>query len=69
VSADGVSLRQNSGDASGQDVNHFHMHVVPRHEGDVLGRACVWGLAPWKPPKGGERKRRQVADALRGSLA
>jgi hypothetical protein len=62
LSADGVCLRQNSGDASGQDVYYFHMHVVPRHEGDLLGRACIWGVAPWKPPKGGQRKRRQVAD-------
>jgi ATP adenylyltransferase len=46
VGADGVSLRQNSGDASGQDVAHFHLHVVPRHRGDPLGPACVWGIPP-----------------------
>jgi diadenosine tetraphosphate (Ap4A) HIT family hydrolase len=69
VGADGVSLRQNSGDGSGQDVSHFHLHVVPRHHGDPLGPACVWGIAPWRPPEGGDVKRRQVADAIREALA
>lgn len=68
VDADGISLRQNSGDASGQDVPHFHLHVVPRHDGDVLGRACVWGIPPWTPPEGGDEKRTAVAEAIRAAL-
>jgi diadenosine tetraphosphate (Ap4A) HIT family hydrolase len=68
LAADGVSLRQNSGDASGQDVFHFHLHVIPRHPNDVLGRACVWGVPPWTPPRGGQRKRREVAEAIRAAL-
>ena len=68
VDAEGISLRQNSGDASGQDVFHFHLHVIPRHEGDPLGRACVWGVPPWTPPEGGDERRRAVADAIRAAL-
>jgi histidine triad (HIT) family protein len=33
--ADGVTLRQNNGAASDQHLFHFHLHVIPRHEGDA----------------------------------
>lgn len=32
--AAGVTLRQNNGAASDQHLFHFHLHVVPRFEGD-----------------------------------
>ena len=69
LGAQGINLRQNSGAAAGQDVFHFHLHVIPRYEGDTLGRACVWGAPPWRPPEGGEEKRREVARAIREALA
>lgn len=31
---DGVNILQNNGEAAGQTVFHFHMHVIPRWEGD-----------------------------------
>ncbi len=34
--ADGVSIIQQSGKAAGQDIFHFHVHVVPRFEGEKL---------------------------------
>ena len=30
---DGINLVQNNGEAAGQTVHHFHMHVIPRYEG------------------------------------
>ena len=36
----GVLLYQNNGIGSGQEVPHFHMHVVPR------GRESDWGFGP-----------------------
>jgi diadenosine tetraphosphate (Ap4A) HIT family hydrolase len=37
---DGVLLYQNNGLGSGQEVPHFHLHVVPRRQGSD------WGLGP-----------------------
>lgn len=33
LDADGVTLLQNNGEASGQTVFHFHLHLIPRHSG------------------------------------
>jgi histidine triad (HIT) family protein len=33
--ADGVTLRQNNGAASDQHLFHFHLHVIPRFDGDA----------------------------------
>ena len=35
--ADGFNLVQNNGEAAGQTVFHFHMHLIPRYEGDQAG--------------------------------
>jgi histidine triad (HIT) family protein len=32
---DGVTLRQNNDAASDQHLFHFHLHVIPRFEGDI----------------------------------
>jgi histidine triad (HIT) family protein len=32
--ADGMNIVVNSGRAAGQDVFHYHVHVIPRREGD-----------------------------------
>ena len=69
LGAVGVNLRHNSGSLAGQDVFHFHLHVVPRYEGDTVQPGCVWGAPPWKPPPGGDGERRRVADSIRRALA
>ena len=69
LGANGINLRQNSGAGAGQDVFHFHLHVVPRYEGDTDQPGCVWGEPPWEPPPDGPEERRRVADALREGLA
>jgi histidine triad (HIT) family protein len=35
--ADGMNIVVNSGAAAGQDVFHFHVHVIPRCQGDGFG--------------------------------
>lgn len=34
LGADGVNIMQNSGKASGQEVPHIHVHVIPRYDTD-----------------------------------
>jgi histidine triad (HIT) family protein len=43
----GLSVYQANGKAAGQTVFHFHLHLVPRHEGD--GMDLVWPVK--NPPR------------------
>jgi histidine triad (HIT) family protein len=40
--ADGVTIMQSNGAAAWQTVFHYHVHVIPRYEGDPL-------VLPWRP--------------------
>lgn len=44
VRPQGLNLIQCNGEAAGQSVFHFHMHVLPRQSGDEL--KMNWGLSP-----------------------
>lgn len=33
---DGLNIVQNNGEAAGQTVFHFHMHIIPRYKGDTV---------------------------------
>lgn len=37
---DGLNLVQNNGEAAGQTVSHFHLHLIPRYKGD--GQNINW---------------------------
>ncbi|MED9904424.1 MAG: HIT family protein [Lachnospiraceae bacterium] len=37
---DGFNLMQNNGEAAGQTVMHFHLHLIPRYEND--GQYILW---------------------------
>jgi len=69
LGATGVNLRQNNGGRAGQDVFHFHLHVVPRYEDDTVLPGCVWGEPPWVAPPDGAEARRRAADAIRAGVA
>ncbi len=45
LGADAVNLLNSSGAAAWQTVFHFHLHVIPRYEGDPL-------KLPWVPDSG-----------------
>jgi histidine triad (HIT) family protein len=45
LGADGVNLLNSNGPAAWQTVFHFHLHVIPRYDGDPL-------KLPWVPAPG-----------------
>ena len=44
LSCDGFNIVQNNGEAAGQTVFHFHMHLIPRYKDDGA-------MIQWKPGK------------------
>lgn len=40
LSCDGLNLVQNNGEAAGQTVMHFHLHIIPRYHDD--GQHILW---------------------------
>jgi len=57
----GLSVYQANGKAAGQTVFHYHVHLVPRHEGD--GMALAWPVK--NPPR---EKLEEYAAKIRASL-
>ena len=55
---DGVNLLNSCGRAAWQTVFHFHIHVIPRYEGDPL-------RLPWTPAEGDKDEIAATAQALR----
>lgn len=44
LSPEGINIVQANGEGAAQSVQHFHIHVLPRHNGDEL--KLNWGLNP-----------------------
>jgi histidine triad (HIT) family protein len=57
----GLNLLQCNGPAAAQSVMHFHLHVLPRSEGDQL--KLNWGLRPGDMSAIGE-----LAERIRGNV-
>lgn len=60
LGADGINLVNACGAVASQTVFHFHIHVVPRYEGDPIE-------LPWVPTPGDPDEIAAVADKLRGA--
>jgi histidine triad (HIT) family protein len=58
LGAAGVNLLNSSGAAAWQTVFHFHMHVIPRYDGDPL-------RLPWNPAAGDMQDIAAAGAALR----
>ena len=43
LGCDGFNLVQNNGEAAGQTVFHFHMHLIPRYKDDQVGLGWKMG--------------------------
>ena len=50
LGCDGVNLVQNNGEAAGQTVFHFHMHIIPRYKDGANAGAISWN--PGSYPEG-----------------
>jgi len=57
LGCDGLNLVQNNGEAAGQTVMHFHLHLIPRYEGD--GQNILW-----KPTEPSEQELDEVLAVL-----
>lgn len=59
LQCDGLNLVQNNEEVAGQTVFHFHMHLIPRYEGDgqVIG---------WKPGKPEDQELEEVRRIIVG---
>jgi histidine triad (HIT) family protein len=58
LGADGVNLINSCGSAAWQTVFHFHIHVIPRYQGDPL-------RLPWVPAPGDPHEIAAAARELR----
>lgn len=54
---DGLNIVQNNGEAAGQTVFHFHMHVIPRYVGDTVN-------IKWLPGKAAEEEIAQLKEKI-----
>lgn len=59
LGADGVNLLNAAGTVAWQTVLHFHVHVIPRYEGDPL-------RLPWSPAPGDREEIAAAAQELGG---
>ncbi len=59
LGADGVNVLNSCGAAAWQTVFHFHVHVIPRYDGDPL-------RLPWAPSDGDQAQIEAAAQELSG---
>lgn len=53
--ADGINLVQNNGEAAGQTVFHFHLHLIPRYAEDTVN-------IKWTPGNLSDETRQEILD-------
>ena len=53
LKCDGFNIVQNNGEIAGQTVFHFHMHLIPRYQGDNVG-------ITWKPGNLTDKDREEI---------
>ncbi len=59
---DGLNVLQNNGTAAGQTVVHFHVHLIPRYEGDQVGLT-------WEQHEADNEMLRQLAEKIKSACA
>ena len=62
LNCDGFNLLQNNGETAGQTMFHFHMHLIPRYEGDNAG------IAAWKQGPLEDAVKEQIIESVTAEL-
>ena len=57
LGCDGFNIVQNNGEAAGQTVFHFHMHLIPRYRGDGA-------FLQWKPTEPAAEAQKELCGLL-----
>ena len=57
LNCDGFNIVQNNGEAAGQTVFHFHMHLIPRHKGDGA-------FIQWRPTEPSAEAQKELCKLL-----
>lgn len=60
--ADGIRLLQSNGKVAGQDIMHFHLHVIPRYKNDGLS---ISRHATTNPPPANMEELKKIAEKLK----
>jgi histidine triad (HIT) family protein len=68
VGAEGVSILQFNGRASGQSVMHFHVHVIPRFRGDTMSKLIGAMLGPTGFEKAARKDLDEIAKKMKENL-
>lgn len=61
LSCSGINIVQNNGESAGQTVKHFHLHIIPRYDGDSA-------MVLWNPGKSEPDEQAKIAEAIKGEL-
>lgn len=61
LGCDGINLLQNNGEAAGQSVFHFHMHLIPRYNNDGMN-------IPWEHLRYIDGEMADLAAAIKGRI-
>ena len=57
----GFNLVQNNGEAAGQTVRHFHVHIIPRYENGPK-------IVVWEPGELDDNDKEQLLEAVKAEL-
>ena len=62
LKCDGFNIVQNNGEAAGQTVFHFHMHLIPRYKGDNVG-------ITWTPGELSDKDKEEILSKVKEQLS
>lgn len=62
LNPDGLNVVQNNGEIAGQTVFHFHLHLIPRYEGDEVD-------VKWVPHESDPEELKELAAQIGGQLS